>query len=324
MPTIYRPGTRKGNRTFIVRGSIDGRQREIATDATNARDAARAWDRFAAAIRQRRQTARTFAALADAWMLARQASANDQRYVERLKAAWLASTGDTFGALPVAAVRPMHIDEAARTLYPHGAAATKNRQVYAPAAAILHYAAENGLRDYIVVRKLREPEPAARRPLPGTAKLLLGNTEGVERALLTVLFYQGWRISETLGLEWQRVDLRGRTLSLYVAKARRQKSVAMHPAVRRALAPLVRPDGFVFPWRTRSGVYKWLRPLCARLGIVFTPHMARHDFGSALEEAGATARDLVDVGSWTSEKSTARYRHAGDAHKRRILERRKL
>lgn len=78
-------------------------------------------------------------------------------------------------------------------------------------------------------------------------------------------------------------------------------------------------DGYWFPWRTRSGVYKWLRPLSRKLGVSFTPHMARHEFGGRHREAGATSRDLVDIGSWTSQRSTERYQGAPTDHARTIL-----
>ena len=96
----------------------------------------------------------------------------------------------------------------------------------------------------------------------------------------------------------------------------------MHEATFEALAstPLPRRDR-VFPWTDRQLVYKWLRPLCQRLGVAFTPHMARHNFGGLLREAGATNRDLVDLGTWTSEKSTARYQHAAGDHARNVIAR---
>lgn len=324
MPTFYKPGTRKGNRTYVVRGSVSGREYEITTDTTNKRTAQGQWDRFARAARQHRDLPPTFGRVADMYMQAKQSSANDQRYIERLKAAYIPSADKRLEEIPIKDVRRMHIDEAASSLYPKGAASTKNRQAYVPAASILHYAAENELRDYIVVRKLREDDPESRRPLPGTGKALLGNTDGIERAFLAVLFYQGFRVTETLSLDWSRIDLRGRTIALYVSKAKRQKAVAMHPETRKALAPHVQTSGKVFPWKDRHAVYRWLRPLCKRLGVTFTPHMARHDFGSGLEEAGATPGDLVKVGSWTSEKSTARYRHTSDDHARSVLGRRKV
>jgi hypothetical protein len=44
-------------------------------------------------------------------------------------------------------------------------------------------------------------------------------------------------------------------------------------------------------WRTRSGVYQWLRPLCRRLRVTFTPHMARHHLGKRLNAGGRGIED---------------------------------
>jgi integrase len=317
MVKLYRPGTRKGNRTWIARGHVAGRQYEIATGARNAAAARQAWERFAAAVRQDR-VARpgplTFAEVAEAYRLARRPSRNERRYIARLEA--------ELGARAIAELRPIDIAEAAARLYPEARNETRNRQAYAPAAAILHFAAESGLRDYLVIRKLPEREPEARRPAAGVPEILLANTAGAERRLLVFLLHQGWRVTETLSLDWRHVDLAGRTLAVYIAKSGRWKAVAMHDATLEALAAAQGPRaGRVFPWRNRHQVYRWLKPLCRRLGVRFTPHMARHSFGGALREAGATPRDLVDLSTWISEKSTARYQHAGADHARRVIAR---
>jgi integrase len=229
-------------------------------------------------------------------MDAMNSSRNERRYIENL----MSDIGD----LAIGDVRPMDIQAVANALYPGCANETKNRQAYTPAASVLHWACENELRDYVVIRKLPEKRPETRAPRPNVRDLLLANSEGRERLLLTVLFYQGWRITETLGLRVEHVHLTCQELTLYVSKSRAWKTIPMHPATFEALANAGLPEaGNVFPWRDRHAVYRWLRPLCKRLNVEFTPHMARHDFGTKIRDAS----DLVAVGSWTSEKSTQRY-----------------
>lgn len=72
------------------------------------------------------------------------------------------------------------------------------------------------------------------------------------------------------------------------------------------------PDktGAVFPWRTRSGVYKWLRPLCKRLGVKFTPHMARHYLGKELNRAGTGLKTIMGALDHSSATSPLRYQDA--------------
>ncbi len=51
MPSYYRPGTRRANRFYIVRGRIDGREYEIRTRSTNKTGAEDGWADFKYEIR---------------------------------------------------------------------------------------------------------------------------------------------------------------------------------------------------------------------------------------------------------------------------------
>src|SRR5260221_9540720 len=43
-----------------------------------------------------------------------------------------------------------------------------------------------------------------------------------------------------------------------------------------AAIPEAERIGWRFPWRRKTGVYKWLRPLTRGLGVELTPHVGRH------------------------------------------------
>lgn len=135
MPTFYAPGTRKGNRFYVVRGSINGREREIPTETRDKRVAQRAWDAFKAAVKERERTEpepcapATFGSVADAYLSVATRSKSDRRYIKRLVG--------RLGAMPIGSVTQMDV-HAAAALYPDGTAATRNRQAVAPAAAVLH------------------------------------------------------------------------------------------------------------------------------------------------------------------------------------------
>lgn len=152
---------------------------------------------------------------------------------------------------------------------------------------------------------------------------MLAATKDHEHVFLAVLSGQGWRVSEAPGLDWEHgVDLRHQVLGLYVGKARRWKTVPMHDLVFEALASLPGDrKGKVFPWRNRFAVYRRLAPLKNQLGVTFTPHMARHEFGGQLRERSAVNRDLLDVCTWTNPKSVERYTYAGGEHAREVLAR---
>jgi integrase len=328
MPKVYAPGTRR-NRSWVVRGWVDGKSYEITSkEARNARAALKAWDDFKSLVRQRDASVDTkrpkrFREVADAWKIGRNVSTNDKRYVAKLNDAWLEANGCKFGDLLVADVLPMHLEAAAAVAYPNAKPATVNRQVYVVAAAVLHYAAENKMRDYIVVRKRREPDPDPRRPAANVRDLLLGNTEGLQRVAVAMWFFQGWRVSESIRVRWEHTDLVEGTVQFWIPKRQKWKPVPIHPFVRAELAGLKcdKSAGPIFPWRHRHDVYDWLRPLCQRHKVRFTPHMGRHEFAGRLRELAATDRDIADAGSWTSAKSVARYNYAPPEHARSVIER---
>ena len=315
---LYGPGTRKGNVHITARIYHGGKEREVSTNTRDEEAARQLAQRIEATMRLGREPrkAQTFADVADLYLAARGLAGNDRRYVESLKRA--------IGTIPIEDVLPMDIAGAANSLYPARKNETKNRQAYAPAAAVLHFAADNRLRDYVVIKKLPESIPENRCSAPGVLAALIANTEADQRRLLTVLRYQGWRITETLGTRWDRhVDLAGRGFQIFISKVPAWKWVPMHEAVFEALCevPESARTGKVFPWSNRHAVYKWLRPLTTRLGVRFTPHMARHDFGTDLNDADATDADIAQASSWTSAKSTKRYTHVNRDRARKVINR---
>jgi integrase len=321
MVEFFAPGERKGNKFIIARGYVGGVRLEISTRTTNPRVARRVWRDFAAreeaSRRSRSGAPRTFRDIGRDYIAAGDIGPRDRRWLDLLNDTALPD-GTRFGDLEIGAVLPMHITQAAKARYPEARNETRNRAVIVPAAAVLHFAAANKLRDYLRVPKLEEDRPRNRRPAEGTLQKLIGATDGLKRLFVLLIGCQGWRVTETLGLEAEGIHLAERTLSIWVGKVRREKTVVMHPEVFEAIANMALPSaGRIFKWKYRQGVYAWLRPLCAELGIVFTPHMARHEYATALHaSAGAGPADLVGLGTWTSPRSTERYTHAIDDHHR--------
>jgi len=323
MPTFYKPGTRRGNRTFTVRGSIDGQRHELRCERATTRAAAQEeWEALKRQVREDSCLASaTFSDVMEAYVAARNPSRNDRRYLDRLAGAWVKARASAFGKIPAGEIVQMDIDQAASVLYPGAKPSTKNRQAYAPAAAVLHYAAESELIPCRRVAKLKEEEPATRRPAPGAPAALLEVSEGIQREFIQFLLLQGWRITESLKHGWENTSLKKRTFRVYVSKAKKWKTIHMHPEVFLALAQRAQDEGPLWPWRDRHVVYDWLRPLCKKAGVKFTPHMARHEWGSQQNEAGGTAKDTMDGNTWTNPKSVMRYQSPSADHARKIVER---
>ena len=329
MPSFYRPGERRGNPHWIVRGYIGGKQRELSVaTARNKRDAKKAWDRYVEEVEKSRAVSgkpsdpNAFRTVAARYAETHGLAKANVRKLEKLCEAGL-TIGDkrvSFGDMSVLDIRQSHIHDAAHDLYKGLSNATKNREAVVPAAAVLHWLGEGEEIPYRRIRRFPEAQPEVRRPDPHVRDLLLANTAGEKHLLLAMMFFQGWRIGETLRWEVQQRDMQRRTLTLWVPKVKRWTTVPMHPDVFELLANADLPaEGSIWPWRTRGGVTKWLNRLCEELGVEFTTKMARHEFGSVLAEKGATAADLVGAGSWTHPAATRVYTHLSDEHVSRII-----
>ena len=113
-----------------------------------------------------------------------------------------------------------------------------------------------------------------------------------------------------------------RTINLYIRKRKAWKTLPMHNEVFEALSVVGSKTGRVFPgWKHRQSVYHWLTPLRRRLGVRFTPHMARHKFVSDLNEAGATDQDIMHAGSWLSTTTIPDYTDVHLEHARDVINR---
>jgi len=265
----------------------------------------------------------TFEAVSKQYLIAADASFRTCDYVETLCGAMIqADPGSEkisrFGDLDVAKIVELHILLAANVLYPGCKNETKNRNAIKPARVVLNFATRNLQRSPIVVSLLPEGKRPSRRPAAGVLPKLVEATTGHQRALLGILAYQGWRISESIDLEPGGPDFDRMTLTLWVGKARREKTVVMNPKCAEYLlaAGAYSKDRF-FPWQHRNHVYQWLRPLCRRLGVKFTPHQARHEFASFLhEQLRCGTLDIMKLGTWTSEDSVAPYIHPTDDYYR--------
>lgn len=321
MPLIA-PGKRKGNRFWLWRARIGGREYEISTQCLDKEAARRVALDLEREIRNRRpdQVSRpsTFAEAATRFRTAHgRLSGPDDGFLEKMEC--------ELGGLRLDAIVADDIVRAGRRIYPAAAAATINRQAIVPAAAVLHYAAEQGWCPYRRISRLREPEARTRAIEPAQADRLLAVVadDPLKFAFLVCLFVQGWRVSEATGLQWQRVDLPRARVERWIAKRRTWRWQALDPATVAVLANIPATDGKragrVFPWGHRSNVYRWLRPAAKKAEIVFTPHMARHSAATWARRAGADLQELMKAYGWESIKSVLRYADVNVEDQRNVL-----
>lgn len=216
--------------------------------------------------------------------------------------------------------------EAANALYPRGSNATKNRKVISPAAAILHYAAEQEWCDDRRFAKFAVSRKSNREPASDdTMRLLLANcasparkhpngrkhdhNQAHKRVLLAMLYELGLRISDTLRMEWSGIDLRAARARVRISKTDDSASLELSPALVAMIANLPRRGGRLFPWSTTRGVYAWLKPLRERLGVTYTPHMSRHALATAASDANIPDKKAAELGVWRDPRSLHRYQH---------------
>ena len=304
--TLIPPGQRKGNRYFLLRGTFRGRRVEVSTKTADI-SAAR---RFAEDYRDKLATSGvpeatdrvSFERAVELYKAFRKPSRMEEQRLNHLVAA--------IGHRMVADLRHADLVEVANRLYGHCTPETRNRQAMRPAAAVLHYAAANELCSYLRIPLFREKRPETRAVDLRTARgLVKAAPQGAKRLLLLWLFRHGMRIGDTLRVRCEDIDLKRRIYRSHVSKTDRWIEHPLHEDVFLELAnsKLLKGEGWLFPWRSRWAVYRWLKPIRRSLGIAFTPHMARHSLGRWLNEAGASLRTIMDTLGHADIHSSARY-----------------
>jgi len=306
--TLIPPGQRRGNPFYLLRGrKPDGRQFEVTTRCTDAKDAQRTaaliYAQIVANSPAAGAVARTFRDAADAYIRWRNPGKADLGRIERLC--------ERLGTKAIGEVSQDDLVMAAKQHDGAVTGATLNREYTRPFAAILHYARDAGLRDDIRIRAFPERAPVVRVAERQGVSLLISNaaTEP-QRLLLLWLWELGSRISDTIQVEWSSIDLQAATVRLRIGKRRGHEATLPLPeTLVVALGNVPSRHGRVFPWSTRSGVYKWLRPLCAKTGVTFRPHDARRALATEQFDAGSDPRLVQELMGHGSLKSTMRYRH---------------
>jgi integrase len=282
---------REGSPYWYIRRTLPGRAVYASTKERDKADARRFKAeleiRIARAAGQKCHAA-TFEEAADLYIKARQPRKAWLVNIKRLSA--------VIGDRLLADIRQHMLVDAANALYPRCLASTKNWYVFAPAAAILHYAAENDLCPYVRVKKLAERKAAPRDMRKEDAARLIAAAGGKLRLLLVFLFAQGWRVSDALRLRWQDVNLSEATVLYHVSKTNEWLMMPLHLAVLNMLRDEPAQVGRVFPWGGRTSLYRELQPLCRQAGVHFTPHMARHSFATWLGAEGASVFEIMKAG----------------------------
>jgi len=308
MPEFFKPGTRKGNKFYIVRGYIDGRRYEIATKSRNKAGAEDHWEDAKRLVRtQRTQNTHpkepTFAHAVDLYRKANpHLSKNDDTFIESLR--------DHLGNRLLSELTQADIHGAAHALYPGCLPQTKNRNALTPAASVLHYAADSNLMPWMRIKKFRETDPYRPIAMPDDAEKAIAKAEelghGETAAAILTLAYQGWRITETLRTKHSLINWKEKTLARQVAKSGKWHTVAIEPDVIDAWKTLpLHGDGRLFSWKDRYAFYRAIDAL--GLDFHYRPHMSRRGFATELKNRGVDKAGIAEAGQWEDERSVGVY-----------------
>ncbi len=245
-----------------------------------------------------------------------------------------------FGVMLLARISQADIDAAAMTLYPGATAATRNRQVYTPVSAVLqHGGITTGLnrpkgaagqsrlswltteqadallaaaRARIAMAELRvEAAPAQ---FKGAARAGVRSAQRFA-ALCAFLLYTGCRLSETLRVRPQDVELQRSFAFVGKTKNGEPRPVHLPPKVVAELASIEFGRERVFGFSAKSGrLYRWLDEIAMAAGVHIPDrvafHIFRHTYGAWMRRyGGLDTSGLVGTGAWKSRQAAAVYEH---------------
>jgi len=242
-----------------------------------------------------------------------------------------------FGTTPLARIDQEAIDRMARKLYPDASDATRNRQAYTPASAVMRHAARRGWCAALILERPAPSQERVRWITLREANRLIDACSNHFRPLVIFLLYTGARAGEALWLDWRNVDLARAHVTFPKTKNGEARGVPLHGRVIAALANLGHREGEVFrrpdglPYErpdedddvdTSAGtrIKTAFRGACRRAKITdFHPHDCRHTWATWHYAANRDLGALQRLGGWKSIRMVMRYAHTNvDEHKHTI------
>jgi site-specific recombinase XerD len=158
-------------------------------------------------------------------------------------------------------------------------------------------------------------------------RLLAASTDLKHRAIFTLLYGAGLRVSELVALTVSDIDSGRMVLHVRNSKNRYDRIVPLSPRMLQTLREYWkarRPKGaFLFPGRggekplTRDAVAQAIRKTARRAGIdkKVYPHLMRHAFATHMLELGGDLRTVQILLGHRSLSSTTRYTHLTEARR---------
>lgn len=231
---------------------------------------------------------------------------------------FLAPIVEALGQTVLTAIDQTTIDNLALRLYPRASAATRNRQVYTPASAVLKHAK--------VEWELRRPKGwrgamTTAWYQPPQAFLIFEEAAKVDAEFgifLQFLTYTGARLTEaTARFRCDTLSLQDHLGYIDLGKNKEPRAVFLPPQLVAALAShprgLNRPGRTVFRFRKNGHLYKLLKRVRTALAGRVTVggfHVFCHTYAAWMRRyAGLDTSGLVATTRWKDAASARRYEH---------------
>lgn len=199
-------------------------------------------------------------------------------------------------------IKPGHVQDLARQLYPKAGPATRNRQVIAPVQAIINHSAKRGLCPPIRIERFFVPK---HQPGVATIDWLHAFIEAASPrlgAFACFMAMTGARVSEAIRLDWDDVDLVGRTALLRKTKNGDPRTATLPEALVARLEALPDREGLVFGYASR---WSFQTPWANAEKRACIEHMKPHDagrrlFATSMVQAGVDPVTVAKAGGWKS------------------------
>lgn len=227
-----------------------------------------------------------------------------------------------FKGRSIGSIKPGEVRAMALTIYPNGAAVTRNRQAIVPARAVINHGHDLGWCGAIKVQQFETVKSRKHMPVDRAwldAFMARADADKLPHLSAIVLFmhHTAARISEAVRLVGEHVDLGKRVAVLARTKTDEWSPRRLTAELVARIAGLGLKDGErVFGYTDPKAVNRRMKAVCIRAGIpVRTTHSAgRHSFGTIVYNSTGNVKTAMDGGGWKSARLFMEtYVHSGDA-----------
>lgn len=217
-------------------------------------------------------------------------------------------------------IRPGHVHDLAKALYPNAGPATHNRQVITPVQAIINHSAKRGLCSPVRFERLKVNKKPTRVASEQWLAAFMAHANPRMAALAQFMAMTGARISEAVALDWRQVSLAEGTATLLKTKGGDARVTTLAGPLQDTLTALPHRKGKVFGYKSRQSVQTAWNTAERRAKIEHVPpHDAgRRLFATMMIRSGIDAVTVAKAGGWKSQRMVVEVYAQPDDPKRAI------